>query len=227
MKLVQQFEPKHYSEVAQRRPCTFAFALVEDFYVKVQHFPVKCRDFLNDTLCWKAGEAPHGSIYKYDFNGDIETRMTCLVIYDFGNIKNNIKALNNVEVELGLEPTVVTELDPPNAVLITGDKFWMKTTVHFSYYTTVLRGLTYKQEITSLEEIPYECWMEDEHKFIPKLPKILFDMPVTKVMGCKEIDEDDLEGTMHEHNGWKTACTYYTSSFNLYGEYIRGKLSEA
>lgn len=224
MKLLEQFDrTQHYAQIEQARPCEFAFALVVGEDVLVNHKPVKCRDFLNDTLCWKEG-FPHTSIYGYCFNGEIEREFTSLVIYDFGNIEENIAALNDV-LPMDLEPCKVVNLG--KAVLVTGDKFWMKSTVHMSFYTTVLRGLTYDRHIEILEDIPCETWMADVHKYIPQLPKILVDMPVDKVMGCAEPYEGDQEGTVHEFNGWATACNTYKFRFNRYGEYIRGKLSQA
>jgi hypothetical protein len=199
--------------------------------VKVQHQPVLCRDFLNDTLAWKAKDIKKGHIYGYDFNGIIDKEFTRLVIFNYGNLLKNIEALNRVEHELGLSQTVVAivehdSVDHKPAVMTVGDKFWMTTTVHMSFYTTILRGLTYPQDITDIANIPEEGWMKDTHKFIPFLPKILLDMPFIRVAGARDLKVDE-QDTMHNFNGWSTACDYNRFKFNIYGEYIRGKLHQA
>jgi len=230
MKLLLNYKAKDYSELDQKRPCTFAYAVLRDGVAKVQHQPVLCRDFLNDTLAWKAKDIKKGRIYGYDFNGIIDKEFTRLVIFDYGNLRRNIEALNKVEHDLGLSQTVVATVDGPEsckpAVMTVGDKFWMTTSVHMSFYTTILRGLTYPQDITDIANIPVESWMKDTHQYIPFLPEILLDMPFIRVAGARDLRVDEQE-TMHNFNGWSSASDYNRFKFNIYGEYIRGKLPKA
>lgn len=228
MKLQHNNEYDTYGEEDQDRPCKFYWAVVKKGQLETNHGPVLCRDFLGDTLVWKAKEAPPCSIYGWDYTGPVEKKYTSLVITDFGNIIKNIQnILNPIEDELGIKNTQAEVTDDGAHVWVKGDKWWMLTTVHFSWYTTLLRYLTYShsfKEFEQLREFPTNDWMEGAFDTFKKLPYVLPELKITQVAGTKK--QYCNGNTIHDYNGWRSNCgPEYKSRFTEYGEQLRALLA--
>ena len=98
----------------------------------------------------------------------------------------------------------------------------MENTVKFSWYTTVLRGLSYNTEITSIEDIPKEKWFAYEYNKFLGLWKKFKDMPNLGVAGASDstLKEMDWE-CVHDYNGWKSQVRL--PQFTRYGAYLNGE----
>lgn len=214
---------EHYAEESQTRPCQFYWAVKRNDRLETDHGPVLCRDFLGDTLVWIAKEDKSNSIYGWKFRGDVEKDFTSLVLNDFGKIEENVKTiLNPIEAEIGVELTTVEKTDDGKHVWIKGDKFWMLTTIHFSWYTTLLRYLTYNNVFKNFDELdkkPTNHWMKEAFPRFKKLPYVLKQMKITKVRGA---GEGQTGTTMHDYNGWYSNTEFnYKYKFTEYGEQLK------
>lgn len=216
-------EPTHYDEVPQIRPCMFAFAEIKEDLVRALHWPVLCRDFLNDTLIKKAKEKKDKLyVYKYRYSGTgLDTERCVLLITNWCGLKGNEKVIQEIEANLGISPSEFYHLGE-NTVCVVGDKWWMENTVKFSWYTTVLRGLSYPLNIQSLADIPVEGWMEEEFSRFVTLWKKFKDMPKLGVAGVSyEILKYNDWEYVHDFNGWKSQLTL--PKFTRYGAYLNGE----
>jgi hypothetical protein len=223
MQFVHPYKEQEYGEESQDRKCKFAFAKVKKGDVTVLHQPVLCRSFLDDTLVWKAGEIAPSKIYGYTFHGDIDTKKTTLYITDEAPnpLANNLEYLHKIEKEVGIKPTKVTTVDGKEH-LVEADKWWMKTTVHFSWFTFLLRQLTYPTKVTSFEDIPRASTFDEiPQKHFKDFHKVLAKLDVTKVRGSRE---DTTGTTMHEYNGFYSQVN--KPQFTTYGNQIKALLNE-
>ena len=215
-----------YCEEDQERPCHFWWAKLRKGRLETDHGPVLCRDFLGDTLVWIAKEQPPTQIYGWKFHGTVEKKYTSLVLDDFGQIEENIFLLNVIEEKIGVKMTQVEVTEDGSHVWIKGDKFWMLTTVHFSWYTTMLRYLTYGikfQSIDDFENYHTNGWMSNAFPTFKKLPYVLHKLKITQVSGTKNVAE--LGRTMHEYNGWyANTKDGYESKFTEYGVQLNALL---
>lgn len=230
MKLVHNKPHQSYAEEDQDRPCHFYWAKVKKGVLTTDHGPVLCRDFLGDTLVWKAKETAPSCIYSWSYDGDVEKKYTSIVLDNFGNIEHNVKTiLNPIEEKIGVKLTTVEKTDDGQHVWVKGDKFWMTTTVHFSWYTTMLRYLTYDnafEKIEDLKDYPTNYWMNEAFPIFVKLPHVLKQLKVTQVSGTKDVKANGGH-TMHNYNGWynNTNFTGYQIKFTEYGEQLRALLA--
>jgi hypothetical protein len=113
-------------------------------------------------------------------------------------------------------------------VWVKSDKFWMTTTIHFSWLTTMLRYLTWDvvfKDFDEMKEYPTNYWMKEAFPKFKKLPYVLKDMKVTQVSGCKDVVKNN-GGTMHAYNGWySNTAGGYESKFTQYGKQLNGLLT--
>jgi len=219
MNFVVAYETQHYAEAHQTRKCKIAFAERDGDAFKILVDPVLCRDFLNDTLVWKAGENEHCQIYGYGYTGKVETEDSVLYLWDKNpnGLKKNIEFLNKLEREVGITETQLFT-DDETEYGIVGDKWWMTTTVHFSWYTYLLRLLTYRHKIESFDDLTHDDWVEENVKSrLEKLHLALKDLKVTQVSGTKK-EYLDGEDTMHDYNGFHSQFTM--PQFTEYGEQL-------
>jgi len=213
-----------FSEEGQWRPCHFWWAYVKDGVLNTDHGPVLCRDFLGDTLVWKRKEeVPAGAIYSWDYKGKVETKFTSLVIDNFGEILHNIVTiLNPIEEKIKVKLTTAEITDDGKHVHIRGDKFWMLTTVHFSWYTTLLRYLTWDVKFSNFDELydkPTNGWSKQSFPQFKALPYVLKQLKVTQVAGVKLPCDDKY--TMHDYNGWYSNTNEHKRQFTAYGEQLK------
>lgn len=191
-----------YNEVGQANKSKFSFALVENDKVFPLHEEIKCRDFLNDTLVWRDEKIKgNESIYRYDYKGEIDTANTTLILTYCPLVEGNMGFLNDFEKELGIPPTEVIPVAGDGSTLVTrGSKWWMKTTIHLSWYTQTLRHLNYT--LTKLTDESKEYLINDVHDRYWKLP---FGLKKLKTFSIKR-NAPTLCG-MHDLNGFHTLLT--------------------
>jgi hypothetical protein len=224
MKLVHSYKTQKYDEVPQYAKCKFAYCIPVRDEIHIQHAPVRCRDFLCDTLSWNSGEIDlsdeeMGNVYGYDFKGDL-AEDTVLGIYQPGRLEENLKILNDVEKVMGY--TLTTVLHKENRWLVLcGDKKWKSTTIHISWYTQILRVLTYAKNLDSFSDL--RDWLEyeelDDDRLINgffKMPEVLKKLKVDKV--CNAL-AGDMEA-IHEYSGWRSVLVEYKSRFTHYGKAV-------
>lgn len=228
MQLQHNKPNESYCEEDQDRPCHFWWAKVRKGKLETDHGPVLCRDFLGDTLVWKAKEQKPCSIYGWKFAGTIEKKYASLVLDDFGQIVQNVKnILNPIEIKIGIKPTTVEVTDDGGHVWVKGDKWWMTTTVHFSWYTTMLRYLTYDRIFHKLEDLASHhtnYWMRDAWPIFVKLPYALPKLKVVQVSGMK--DPASHGKAMHDYNGWlANTDKEYKGKYTAYAEQLNGLLA--
>jgi hypothetical protein len=231
---MQLVHNKHQSfgEEDQDRPCHFWFAVEKKGILETNHGAVLCRDFLCDTLVWKAKEKSPSSVYGWAYFGPVEKKYVSLVIDDFGKIEHNVKSiLNPIEKKLEVKLTKVEKTDDGEHVWVKGDKWWMQTTVHFSWYTTMLRCLTHNKMFSELEDLrkfPTNDYLEGYG--FDRFCKVVFCLPklkVTQVSGTKNI-KNHSNTTMHNYNGWSSNSDFgaeYKLKFAEYGEQFRALLT--
>jgi len=223
MQFVHGYKPQEYAEDYQTRPCKFAFAKVSGDIVNVLHSPVLCRSFLDDTLVWVAKEQAKERIYGYNFAGPIDKKQVTLYITDKekNSLVSNVAYLNSIEKDLGITPTKVTTVDSIEH-LVVGDKWWMLTTVHFSWYTWLLRQLTYNKKITEFEDIPESGVFENgDQEDFKDFHKVLAKLDVTLVRGSKEGYSGS---TMHNYNGFYNQK--HRPGYTTYGHQIVELMNE-
>lgn len=190
-------EKYHLSEVGQVNPSKFQFAMVEGDTVFPLHDPIKCRDFLNDTLVWLE-EGFIRPIYGFKYKGPIDTEKTTFRLTRCDKVPSNIEKLNAFEVELGLEPTQLIEVKG-GSLVSQGDKWWMSTTLHLSWYTQALRHINYP--LTILEAVSGESLIQSLDGKFWQIPAALRKLTLTIKRNAPNIDE------MHDLNGFHTMMT--------------------
>jgi hypothetical protein len=229
LSIVRNYKHEEYTELGQRRPCKFAFAKISEERVYVLHKPVLCRDFLNDTLVLLAGEKEHTddnpfNVYGYTFTGPIYGGT--MIVDEALCLRDHIDPLWNVEQLLGFHLTKIDMVD--DTAVLQFDPKWMTNTVMFSWYTSVLRGLSYDKGIKSLNDIPREAWMVDSYETFINLWKHFKDMPNLGVSGCSDeyLDENSWED-IHEFNGWFSNTESNKRNWTRYGNYFYERLRQA
>lgn len=131
-----------YSEIGQTIPIKFAFAKVVDGTVYPLHKPVKCRDFLLDTVLWARLKIKNGvrNVYGYGFSEP--EKQYQMLLYQAPLIKDNLELLNQIEEENGLKPSVVTKTNEAGTFLLEGDQRIQESTELLSLHTLVVRFLS-------------------------------------------------------------------------------------
>lgn len=140
---------KHYEEIYQNKQIKFSFVNKKgDDYHEI-FSPVLCRDFLNDVLvAEETGE--EFSIYKFKYDptvSKIDRDKLRMAVYinkaDFNNVVKNLHILNEIESKNKLKPTKFYGLEE-GIFLLEADKFWLKSTFLLSFYTLMIRVLSYE-----------------------------------------------------------------------------------
>ena len=203
---------RSYSEVSQVNKGKFAFARIEGDTVYPLHDKIKCRDFLNDTLVW-CEENRTGNIYGYTFHGDYDQDNTTLHLTKHDVFAKQVHLLNEIEAELGIEPTKIIEVVDGSHVSV-GDKFWQLTTLHSSWYTQAIRELNYKKE--SRDKIDEHLVADLGAKFW-KIPFALKQL----VLSIKRNSPTPDDYTMHDNNGYHTCfANKYIRPTTTYGKQL-------
>jgi hypothetical protein len=225
MKLVLSFKKQHYDEVPQFAKCKFAYCLPIGDEIHVQHAPVKCRDFLCDTLSWLSGEIDlddeeNSEVYGYNFKAPIDPNYLVLGVFESGNLEKNLGVVQELERSMGIKPTEIFHKEGKSLVVL-ADNFWKSATVHLSWYTQVLRVLTYAKDVDSFSDL--KDWLHNEEiddvrafDAFFKMPEVLKNLKVIKVCSAAA---NDIE-TIHNYSGWQSVVSEYKSMFTHYGKAV-------
>jgi hypothetical protein len=186
------------AEVGQVNPSKFAFALVEGDTVYPLHDAIKCRDFLNDTLVWLE-EGFTRPIYGYKYKGPIDTEHTTFHLTFCDQVLKNFKLLNEFEESLGLERTAFYDVED-GSIVSRGDKWWMSSTLHLSWYTQCLRHCNYS--LLTLQDSSSEHLINNLKGKYWKIPAALRKLALTIKRNAPSTDS-----SMHDLNGFYTLMT--------------------
>lgn len=219
--------PVHYSQIPQVINTKFAWAKLdlENNTVTENHTPVLCRDFLNDTLAWRAakpGENLPQSFYGFSYKDFVHEDNTIFVQtipkeWRVG-FSLGILLLNALEDQLGVEKTRVLHTTQENKIVTIGDSVWMTTTIHLSFYTALLRYMcTATKETKTIQEAiekkTDECTRALLKYPAPVLGAIILKLPFKGVRGAKE------PWDMHNCNGFVTMTNQYATMSNYSAEF--------
>lgn len=200
-----------YHEVAQKRPCLFSFAKVDGNIVYPLHKPVKCRDYLGDFLVWSTHPQLAGVVYGFDvYDESYDFSKAVFLMYNAEELHKNIKFLNEYETKIGVPLTkIVGVKGGKGKVVVFPDKWWMTNTLHLSWYTQMLRHLTYTlTSLTSnIEEqmikIFYSSAYKNEHKIqFFNLPKLLKKLQFSQVSSIATTHLKNNMSSTHNANGF-------------------------
>jgi hypothetical protein len=233
MKLVEKFPNASYAEVTQYVNNEIAFLLKDGDKVVCPHKPVKCRDFLNDTLVWHKKQQK-GTIYGYSYPGPIDEDKTRLMVTTpaypsehlrMENYEEFFHWLNGVEIELGVTPSVLTKLDTPKlSYMVEGDPVWQSSTVHLSFYTSLIRYLGTKLKTSppkSLDQFILDAPKDSVNTRIAqygvvRLGKAILSLKITEVSNSRTAPT-----SMHNINGFVSATTPALAASCVYGQELQ------
>lgn len=175
LKLIQ-FNNKPLIEDRQYQDAKLAFAHKEDFTVTELHPKCYCRDFLTDILI---AEKLKYRVNKYGFNYDPEKTKIDLdktrLLYTLStqiqkeSLYKNLHILNKIEKELNVSLTTIISTEDEYIFLIEGSNWWLQTTIHFSFYTFLLKCLLYKYTTKSWKEELAELEDTNEGRYMLKV----------------------------------------------------------
>lgn len=163
LKLFNKTKKTNLNQIPQQYETLFAFGAIQDgVLVQLSQF-VLCRDFLNDTLVWsKDPKAEKRAIYGWKYYGPIDLTNTTFLLKFTGDsvskdvFVKNLPLLNELEVKLGLTPTVFLETSVVDIIYTIGDPKWMVNTIPYSIYHQLLRILG-AHTFTSFEDLYSLC----------------------------------------------------------------------
>lgn len=135
LQISQPDKVSHYNEIPQSCKTKFAFVRKQNNKMKILHTPVKCRDFLLDTLVWQAKEVPKTTIYEWSYHDYCEE----LAIFNVTNV-TNLSRVREVEHDLQMQLTKLVQTEDPEIFYVKYDPEWRKNTALFSFYTLILRS---------------------------------------------------------------------------------------
>lgn len=143
-----------YAEEGQAIPIIYSFADVFGKTAYMLHTPIKCRDFLLDTILWQTAGKKNGtqSVHGFKFS-ERNPDKYMLILQKCPFIEENLAILNRVEVENGFEPSTVHDLGGGSYLLLGDNKLQSKTEL-LSMHTLLMRFLSHKkQTMDSLESM--------------------------------------------------------------------------
>jgi hypothetical protein len=175
---------------------------------------------------WKAKETyPGKGVYGYDYTGYVDPKKVSLYFKDTrpSTLVDNVDFLVKLEEEIGLKTkTSLFIADGKKELLITADKWWMSTTVHFSFYTYLLRQLSEEGLVKTWasfkqgklgEKLPFGV--------LERIPELLKKLQVDSVCGTAPQYRND-RYVVHDYNGFKSQFTHPKST--NYGAQLNGLL---
>jgi hypothetical protein len=225
------------NEIMQQKQTRYAHAVVEeDGSITQVHQECLCRDFLGDVVVSNVQNQKY-EIYgmSYDPKKDVRINLerTQLLIYfpkveDEKCFEENFKFLQMLEDSYGIKKSSFIDVEP-KVKLVTGNKWWMEELYRFSFYTFVLRCLTYKVKAETPEEMfSYiaDNYPTNEKKYISdyrvQFDKFVKTLPLIKRYNYKlytnptkelDLSSNDwnfgIEG-MHNYTGFYTYLSFAT-----------------
>lgn len=152
MKFHQCYTPNRLTEILQQKQCKMQLCRVEGDDVYLVHQPVLCRDFLGDIYWANTHQEPY-KIYGMSYdpsknNSHIDVnKMDLLITFpnkdDFNNFLQNFPLLQKYEEEQNIPASVYEVVESTTSILVHGNEFWTKHIFRISYYTFLLRCLSY------------------------------------------------------------------------------------
>ena len=212
------------SEVPQQYLNYFSYARKEGDTIKQLHPWIKCRDYLLDGMFWTRMPSLYKApVYGYPRIEDVNVdEMELLFQCPKGLIKDQIGVLNGLEDELGISHTTVERVNNTDWY-IRGDGWWMKTTLHISAYTIILRTLSFRE---CKDWADLERNIQDNFGSIKgKLKKAIMALKTSgydRVLphkDPKEYDKDTLHNTAGIYTFVVAVQNGYEQSYN-YGELV-------
>jgi hypothetical protein len=222
------------NEIFQAVEVRMAFAHKSPEGIQQLHDSVKCRDYLGDVLLAEQFEKT-AAIYGFSWNGKenkIDRDRTRLLLFfpddlTLENFKNNQEIINKAERDLKLIQTRTYSLkDRPRVLLIEADKFWLRATVAISFYTFLLKCMSYKYQ-------KIDNWFEEIQKYIGHttekeyanstakafpyylkyFKKLVYNLPY--VNGYKTNDDDwySIVSNTHNRSGFVHCARGYTNTY--------------
>lgn len=200
-----------YTEVGQYRKCKFSFAEIEGDTVYYLTKPVLCRDYLNDTLVWDEMEdkSQITQICGYHFTGPIKEKDVVLYMEDAQHLLGKEGLLKEYEEKLGLKATQFLPTVKGDCVVVIADPWWKSTTLHFSWFTQLLRYLSYST-VNKLGDMSNEVMvhaLKDRYWSFPyKLAKLKLDgTKRVAPVGSKPYEDSSF---LHSYSGFHSFLTY-------------------
>lgn len=139
----------------------FVHASVTGDQVYALHRPVLCRDYLLDTVLWKALGVKNGTISMFGYSFAERAEDYLLVLFRYGKLQKNLPLLNQYEIMNGFEPSHLELVDAGNAIvediwekdclLLVGDQKIQKKTEVLSFHSNLIRYFSEK-EFKTLDE---------------------------------------------------------------------------
>lgn len=111
-----------------------------------------CRDFIGDVLLYEETKQPF-KIYGFTSNHIKDKidrdKIRFLITFNKNieiNIHKNIRILHRIEKQLKRKKTIISPTNNQLIFLIEGDSWWLKSNIHISFYTYLLKCITHKLE---------------------------------------------------------------------------------
>jgi hypothetical protein len=214
--LIPKTELYPLSEIFQRYPSLFSFAERDGNNVLPLHTFVKCRDFLLDNLVWSRDPKSYvGPIYGFKpipgthYKKPQFALKNCLLY-----LEKNFHLLTDIENQLGL---TASELHPmTGGYYVEGDAWWCTTTLHLSWYTTMLRYMggmeTLDLKKFSHVEPPFD------YDVIPKLPFFFMETGYNELHPTKGKMNHDSNGIGNLLHMCKMLATELIRKYHNYPE---------
>lgn len=140
---------QYYSEIHQDKQISFSFVNRKADVLTEMFSPILCRDFLNDVLISEYTKKKC-NIYNFSYNPEkqqIDRDKLRLLLYvnkkDYKNIENNISIIRAIEKENKLTLTKLYKVEE-DIYLLEANKYWLKSTFLLSFYTLMIRVMSYK-----------------------------------------------------------------------------------
>lgn len=211
---------KQYSEENQPKSIKYSFGNIDPETNTFNEWfaPVKCRDFLLDTLYSKETKE---SLELYGFNFDYstvketETQLEMVIRTKKVNIDAilaNLPTLHEIEIKHNLQPTAIYPTDKSDVFVVIGDKFWKSTTPLLGLYTWMFRLFLYTP-LTTLDDLAkFKSNADEIWKFQTIYPKL------------KEMLDNLKTFTVPYEEEWKKYCLKETYNWHFTSG-IRGYLT--
>jgi hypothetical protein len=153
-----------------------------------------CKDYMTDTLVYVEEGYKEQGVY-FNYQGPITTDRTTFVFRISPNFLPNVEMFQEYERSLELTPTEIHTTQNAGYILVEGDPWWMKTTIHLSLYLSWMRNCSISGISKTLEELTAEPYIFSHMPHIMRLPEALKKLNITIKRNAPSRD------LMHSING--------------------------
>lgn len=207
---------KSYAEIPQTSKTKFSFLKEESDHFVELFYPVKCRDFLGDSV-YSTNEGKSFITFGFQSPTNLDKDKTKLRItsedtQEIQNILKNLDYLTNIEVKNKFTPTVVLYAEPD--IILLGDPKWISNVATISLYSYLIRRLAYINpkpgKITSGNELDYEQRLGENYQILlDNISKIA--IPVINSTGWS----DTSPSCVHNSSGFVSLFRQLTNNNTL------------